>query len=269
MSDRLRLRAGPAPRPVRAGRDLARAAGPPRRRDGAAAVPGGRDAAGHRADTTHAAARARRRATPYGSPPASSRCWTPSGSARCAHLDQRRPRGRRACWSTPSATSGPVSHAWSRRLPPAACWASADRSAPAGRWPTPGAATSCSSPAASGWPRCGPPSSRSARADGDYGRVAVLYGARTPADDPVPRRPAGLGPVARHRRAGHRRQRPGGLARAGSVWSPSCSPGPGWSAHRTTALVCGPEVMMRHAARALLGLAAVPPPGCGCRWSAT
>lgn len=92
---------------------------------------------------------------------------------------------------------------------------------------------------------------------GDYGRVAVRYGARTPAEILYP---DDLRDWARWHDIDVQVTvddgREGWTGRVGLVTQ--LLTGAVGSAHRTTALVCGPEAMMRHAARALLGLGLSP-----------
>ena len=117
------------------------------------------------------------------SPPGSSRCSGCSGSARC----RSRSAATRAapCCCTRSATSGGSRTPWSRPRW-ATCWRCAGRTGPAGASSRAGAATSSSWPAASGWRRCGRRSSRLLAERERYGRVALLYGARSPADQLYP-----------------------------------------------------------------------------------
>ena len=85
----------------------------------------------------------------------------------------------------------------------------------------------------------------------EYGRVVLLYGARSPEDMLFAERPGALGGGARHRGRGHRRLRPAGwTGRVGLVTN--LVPGAGFDPLHTLALVCGPEVMMRYAATALV-----------------
>ena len=132
-------------------------------------------------DARHVDARARAGRRRAGSRPrrASSRCSTPSASARC----RSRSRATRDGPARPHRARRRRGDA--RRSAPrgrATCSACAARSATRGRSRPRPAATSSSSRAASGWRRCGRPSTTCSQRRGEYGEVVVLYGSRTPAD---------------------------------------------------------------------------------------
>ena len=207
-------------------------------------------AAGHprHRDPRARAARRRRRCA---SRPGSSRCCTRSASARSRSRSAATPPGPDRCMHTIRDVGGGDPRAGRRADPGTVARASAARSAPAGRSPDgPGAATSSrrrrhrAGAAAPGGPR------GARRAATEYGRVVLLYGARTP-EDVLFADDLDAWAGRRHRRRGHRRQRPADAGAAGSGWSPHSIARAGFDPRHTLALVCGPEVMMRYAAQAL------------------
>ena len=188
------------------------------------------------------AARRRRRA--------SSRCSTPSASARCRSRSAATPRRP----ARPHRARGRRRHRGDlRRRARRACSASAARSATPGRSTRraggdvvvvagghrPGAAAARALP-------------RAARAAADFGEVVLLYGSRTPADLLY------RSELERWRALDARRSTSPSTAprAAGTARSASCpkliagaAVRPGGGASR---FVCGPEIMMRFAAEALL-----------------
>ena len=175
------------------------------------------------------------------------------GRRRGADLGQRRPGDRRGRCCTRSAPWAPSTAALCAAEPRATSSACAGRSAPRGRRARPRAATSSSSPAASGWRRCGPVV-LSVLADRDaFGQVALLLGARSPADAALPRRGAGAGA-----------DQPGievlvTVDHAEPAWAGDVGVVTrlldrldARPARAPSAFVCGPEIMMRFAAAGLL-----------------
>ena len=159
----------------------------------------------------------------------------PGGRAAAAHRARRRAGHAALCAGARPATSSAYgalrdTGAWTRPT-----------SAPATWW---------SWPAASGWPRCAAPStSWSHRPDAEGGRS--VRARRCPRARPAHLRRR----LEAWERAGAVVQSPWTAAteldRPRRAWSPRCWTS-GFDPATTTALVCGPEIMMRFTARALI-----------------
>ena len=135
---------------------------------------------------------------------------------RGADLGQRRPgAGRRARAHHPRGRHGDPGHAASAPRRDARRARSVRHAA--GRSTRAPGATSCSSPAASGSRRCGRCSTRSRRTAADFGRVALLYGARSPEDLLYRGELERWRSASRHHGRGHRRPRRRAAGRATSA----------------------------------------------------
>ena len=198
--------------------------------------------------------------------PASSRCCTRS-AGRGADLDQRRPGRAERLVHTVRAV-GAVTRGDLRAPSRGRCWGSAARSAATGRSRRRPGTTSSSWPAASASRRCGRSSTRCWRARERFGRALLLYGGREPEqllyDGELERWRR-----ARARRGRHRGHRAGRLERPRRRRAGADRRAPPSTRPHAVAFVCGPEVMMRFAAEALIDRGVARRPRCTSRWSAT